>query len=137
MAIHRRFGRMPYRVSARTDPGVPQCGRVEKCPRERVTRPLAPAADAAPVVPTPGYSLGAGNLEDRATVGRAAIGEPEHEQVAVGSGLEVGDDPEVRADHQAFALGEVVILHVVGDPILQFRIVRRDLLTVGRQPEAE
>jgi hypothetical protein len=43
----------------------------------------------------------------------------DHEQVAVGPGVDVGADPKAAAEQQALALGEVVLGVVVGDPILQ------------------
>src|SRR6266496_604320 len=75
--------------------------------------------------------LPAGDLVDRALVQR------DEEQVAVRRGLDVGDDPEVRADEQAFALGEVELVVVVGDPVGQPRVVDADLPAVPGQVEVE
>src|SRR5262245_8058457 len=48
-------------------------------------------------------------------VDRALI-QPDHEEVAVRPGLDVGHYPEVRADERALAVGDVELVVVVGDP---------------------
>src|SRR4029453_2506147 len=52
---------------------------------------------------------------DRALVQR------DQEEIAVGSGLDVGHDPEVPPDEQALTFGDVELVVVVSDPALQPR----------------
>jgi hypothetical protein len=53
-------------------------------------------------------------------------------------GLDVGDDPEVRAEDDRPLLGEVVAAgDVIGDAVLERRIADADLLTIPREMEAE
>src|SRR2546425_12624310 len=59
-----------------------------------------------------------------------AVRERDHEQVAVGPGLDVSADPEVPADEQAFAFGDVEFAEVVGHAVLQPGIVDADLAAV-------
>ncbi|HEV8534372.1 MAG TPA: hypothetical protein VGR87_01440 [Candidatus Limnocylindria bacterium] len=61
----------------------------------------------------------------------------DHEQVAIRSGLDVGDHAEVSTDGKALALGEVVLCGVVGHAILETRILHRDLVAVAGELEAE
>jgi hypothetical protein len=51
--------------------------------------------------------------------------------------MHVGADPEVPADQQAFALGDLPLVEVVGDAILQARIVNSDRAAVSCQVEVE
>src|SRR2546425_4788145 len=64
-----------------------------------------------------------------------AVRERDHEQVAVGPGLNVGADPEVSADEQAFAFSDVEFAKVVGHPVLQPGIVYPDPPAVAGQGE--
>ena len=57
---------------------------------------------------------------------RSSRGGRDHVQVAVGSRLDVGDDPEIAADEQALALGDVVLGVVVGHAVVQPRIVEHE-----------
>jgi hypothetical protein len=70
--------------------------------------------------------LPAGDFVDRALIRR------DHEQVAVRPGLDVGHDPEVRADEQALAFGDVELAVVAGDPVLQPRVADTDLFGGSR-----
>src|SRR6266540_644912 len=71
------------------------------------------------------------DLVDRAVVER------NHEQVSVGSGFDVCDDAEVTPDQQTLTLGEVVERQVVGDPVLEPRIVDGDLVAIAGEVEPE
>src|SRR5919108_2254907 len=66
-----------------------------------------------------------------------AVRERNHEEVAVGSTLDVRDHPEVRADEQALALRHVVEVEVVRHAIGQSGVVNRDLPAVAGQVEDE
>src|SRR5919106_6612814 len=71
------------------------------------------------------------NLVDR------AVRERHDEQIAVRAGLDVGADAEVSPKQQAFALGDVELVEVVGDAIFQSWIVDGDLTTVAGEIEVE
>src|SRR5215218_11036126 len=66
-----------------------------------------------------------------------AVRERDHEQVAVGPGLDVRPHAEVRPEEQALALRDVVLGVVVGDAILEAWIIHPDLPPVPGQVEAE
>jgi len=58
--------------------------------------------------------------------------------MAIRPGLDVGDDPEVRAEDDRRLLGEVVVAgDVIGDAVLERRIADADLLAVPGEVEAE
>src|SRR5687768_2481805 len=65
------------------------------------------------------------------------VGDRHHEEVAVWTGLDVGEHTEVPADEQALALRNVVLGRVVRDLVRETRIIRRDLLTVAGELEPE
>jgi len=48
-----------------------------------------------------------------------ALVQRHQEEVAVRAGLDVGHDPEVPPDEQALAFGDVELVVVVGDTVLQ------------------
>ncbi len=58
-------------------------------------------------------------------------------QIPVGPSLDVGRNPKVPADEQAFALGDVGLVAVVGYPALQPWIVHGDFLAITGQVEEE
>lgn len=66
-----------------------------------------------------------------------AVRERDDEQVAVRPGLNIGDHPEIRAEQQRFALDDVELARVVGDPVLEIRILDAGLHPVSRQVEME
>src|SRR5215203_2014516 len=71
------------------------------------------------------------DLVDRAAVRRDGV------QVAVRSGLEVGDDAEAAADEQALALGDLVLRDVVGHAVGEPRVLEREVRAVLVELEAE
>ena len=71
------------------------------------------------------------NLIDRATVERHDV------EGARRRGLDIGNDTEVAANLQGFALRHLVKRHVVGDAIRQARIVEPNLPAVTGQVEME
>src|SRR5262245_31512049 len=76
----------------------------------------------------------------------SAIRERDEEQIAVRAGLDVGDDSEVLAEQQAFALddGPSVrrgvgcrrLIEIVSDGVFDPRIIHADFLSVAGQVEA-
>src|SRR6266540_235503 len=93
----------------------------------------ATAARRRPMGPpfSPASPSAAEDLVDRAAIER------NHEQVSVESGFDVCDDAEVRPDQQTLTLGEVVERQVVGDPVLEPRIVDGDLVAIAGEVEPE
>ena len=79
--------------------------------------------------PEPEHALAPKDLVDR------PLRERDDKQVAVRSSLDIGSDPEVPVDQQAFAPGDLVLGEVVRHPVLQPCIVYADLPTVTGQVE--
>src|SRR5829696_9583451 len=90
-----------------------------------------PAVGARDRVPTAGHRSAPEDLVDGAT------GQGDHEEVSVGSGLDVGDDTEVAAREQALALRHLMLGEVVRDAVLEPRVVDGDVAPVPRQVEVE
>src|SRR5918999_4650205 len=65
------------------------------------------------------------------------VAERDHEQVAVWSGLDVGADAEVPADQERLAFGDLELVEVVRDPVLDPRVVDGDAPPVAGQVEVE
>jgi hypothetical protein len=59
------------------------------------------------------------------------------EEVTVRSGLDVGHDPEVTAEHEAFTFSHLVEGQVVGNAIGKPRVVDGDLLAIAGEIEPE
>jgi hypothetical protein len=66
-----------------------------------------------------------------------AVRERHHEQIAIGSCLDICANPEISPEQQTFAFGYVEFANVVGDSVLQPRIPHADILAVARQIEME
>src|SRR6266480_7896873 len=71
------------------------------------------------------------NLVDR------AVRERDDEEISVGSSVNVGADAEVSSKQQAFTLGDVELVEVVGDAIFQSWIIDGDVPAVAGEIEAE
>src|SRR5215204_3377939 len=65
------------------------------------------------------------------------VGVGDEVEVAVGSGVDVRDDPEVAPEEQALALGDLPLADVVGDAVFEPRVVDRHVAAVAGQLDAE
>jgi hypothetical protein len=76
-------------------------------------------------------AVGLVDLVDRAVAQRDDV------QVAVRAGLEVRPDAEVAAEEQRLALNQVPLVDVVGDLVVEPRVVDVDVTPAAREVEAE
>src|SRR5688572_17156078 len=81
-------------------------------------------------------SLASAGLTRKNLVDRTS-GQRDHEQVAIGSRLDVGHDTEVLADEKALAFRDLVFGQVVGDAILKPGIINGNRAAVAGQIEME
>src|SRR5258708_1209972 len=66
-----------------------------------------------------------------------SVAQRRHVQAAVGTAENVGDDAEVPAGYEAFALAFVELVVVVVDPVPQLRIAEREVFTIVIELELE
>src|SRR5436190_14781876 len=59
------------------------------------------------------------------------------EEISIRTGLQVGGNAEIRAEKQRLAFRDVEFAQVVGDAIVESRIVDADLLTIAREIKVE
>src|SRR5918994_6329013 len=108
------------------------------CGRSRATlaasrpgpdRPRVPPGGGAP---RPSTSVSLSRLSALDLVHRA-VRQRHDVEVAVRPGLHVGSDAEVASEQQALALGDLPLVQVVGDAVLEPRVVDADLAPVAAQ----